>query len=85
MKKQKNKVLVSLLWGVALCVGKASALHASEGEHAVERKYITADGRAFDSGQTRTGTASIAGTEGDSSPAPGTLTRPGSQVPTPAM
>ena len=36
----------------------------------LERKYITADERAFDSGQTRTGTASIAGTEGDSSPAP---------------
>ena len=36
----------------------------------LERKYITADERAFDSGQTRTGTASIAGTEGDGSPAP---------------
>ena len=42
MKKQKNKVLVALLWGVALCVGQASALLASEGEHAVERKYVTA-------------------------------------------
>src|SRR5262249_18369942 len=29
----------------------------------LERKYIPADERAFDSGQTRTGTASIAGTE----------------------
>ena len=42
MKKQKNKVLLALLWGVVLCVGKASALLASEGEHAVERKYVTA-------------------------------------------
>jgi len=39
MKKQKNKVLMAL---ALLCVGKASALLASEGEHAVERKYITA-------------------------------------------
>jgi hypothetical protein len=36
----------------------------------LERKYITADERAFDSGQTRTGTARIGGTEGDGSPAP---------------
>jgi len=42
MKKQKNKVLLALLWGVVLCVGKASALLASQGEHAVERKYVTA-------------------------------------------
>jgi len=41
MKKQKNKVLVALCLGAAL-VGKASALLASEGEHAVERKYVTA-------------------------------------------
>ena len=34
----------------------------------LERKYITADERAVHSGQTRTGTASIAGTESDARP-----------------
>ena len=42
MKKQKNKLLVTLLCAAALLVGKASALLASEGEHAVERHYVTA-------------------------------------------
>jgi len=40
MKKQKNTILMLV---ALMCVGKASALLASsEGEHAVERKYVTA-------------------------------------------
>ncbi|HEV8334207.1 MAG TPA: hypothetical protein VGQ22_22475 [Steroidobacteraceae bacterium] len=40
MKKQKNTILMLV---ALICVGKASALLASsEGEHAVERKYLTA-------------------------------------------
>ena len=40
MTKQKNKVLLALL--CALTVGRASALLAAEGEHPVDRKYVTA-------------------------------------------
>src|SRR6185503_4473437 len=57
MKKQKNKGLLALIWGVVLCVCKASALLASEGEHAVERKYVTAPAspasQIDESGQTK--------------------------------
>src|SRR5512145_3138339 len=42
MKKQKNRILTVLALLGALTVGKASALLAAEGEHAVERKYVTA-------------------------------------------
>ena len=39
MKTQKNRILVAL---ALLCAGKASALLAAEGEHPVDRNYVTA-------------------------------------------